>query len=621
MKSKNKLLLIFFILMIVICFTIQARDYHFPLLEIDLYLQEDGSIRVIENRSIQFQGKFTGFYQEIITDGEFKIDNIVVKENGIPYERNHSNTPGPEGTYFIEENNERVLIDWSYSAENEVRTFTLEYDLYDTILVHEDIAEFYYKFIGDGWDKPTEEVFIKLHLPGEVESIDDIRAWGHGPLHGDVNILNKNTISWEVKPLLANNMLEGRVTFPVELVPAANRFTNRIALPGILEEEQSWADEANRQRVEAQEELERQKAREEKEVILAILIIFLSIIIASIFWNKYGKEFKADFQGEYYRELPNDYSPAELGVLWRMGTINVEDLTATLIDLARRKYLKIEEYEREIKGVFKTSSKIDYKVTRLENDGTLQKHEKIFLDFLYEEVDKNDSGEITFFDLEKFSAKHKSKFQNFWEKWKNAVSKEVEKYNFFDKTVSSKQTIEILLGVFVFILSFPLFYYNLTITAVSTIIAGFIIIIAGIFIRRRSKAGANDYARWKAFRKYISHFSNISEYSIPSLVIWEHYLVYAITLGVAKEVIKQLELVYPDLQEDNYRFGYGWYYMNARGLGAFNQSVESMASTIQNSFQNSLATATSSSSSGSGSGGGFSSGGGGGFGGGGGGAS
>ncbi|HBK86140.1 MAG TPA: hypothetical protein DDZ53_08950, partial [Firmicutes bacterium] len=52
----------------------------------------------------------------------------------------------------------------------------------------------------------------------------------------------------------------------------------------------------------------------------------------------------------------------------------------------------------------------------------------------------------------------------------------------------------------------------------------------------------------------------MERYTIPSLIIWEHYLVYAVTLGVAKEVMKQLELVYPNLTEGDYRFGHGWYY-------------------------------------------------------------
>jgi uncharacterized membrane protein len=43
--------------------------------------------------------------------------------------------------------------------------------------------------------------------------------------------------------------------------------------------------------------------------------------------------------------------------------------------------------------------------------------------------------------------------------------------------------------------------------------------------------------------------------TIPSLAVWEHYLVYAVTLGVAREVLRQLQVVYPNLRDGSHRFG------------------------------------------------------------------
>ena len=40
--------------------------------------------------------------------------------------------------------------------------------------------------------------------------------------------------------------------------------------------------------------------------------------------------------------------------------------------------------------------------------------------------------------------------------------------------------------------------------------------------------------------------------TIPSLVMWEHYLVYAVILGLPKEVLKALELTYPEMKEGDY---------------------------------------------------------------------
>ena len=119
--------------------------------------------------------------------------------------------------------------------------------------------------------------------------------------------------------------------------------------------------------------------------------------------------------------------------------------------------------------------------------------------------------------------------------------------------------------------------------------------------------------RWAAFKRFLEHFSEMQRHEIPSLIIWEHYLVYAVTLGVAKEVIKQLELVFPNMQDGAYRFGDGWmmYGTYYSGMNALTNSFDGIGDSFERALQ-SAEKAVSKSSSGSGGGGGFSSGGGGG---------
>lgn len=54
-------------------------------------------------------------------------------------------------------------------------------------------------------------------------------------------------------------------------------------------------------------------------------------------------EMKTFRSGDYYRELPADYSPAEAGCLMRKGRLYPADFTATLLDLARRGHVSIED--------------------------------------------------------------------------------------------------------------------------------------------------------------------------------------------------------------------------------------------------------------------------------------
>lgn len=69
----------------------------------------------------------------------------------------------------------------------------------------------------------------------------------------------------------------------------------------------------------------------------------------AIFMVKVRKNHKTVFTGEYFRDLPANYTPAELSVLWNFDKIKAQDITATILDLARRKFLRIDEETTEEK--------------------------------------------------------------------------------------------------------------------------------------------------------------------------------------------------------------------------------------------------------------------------------
>jgi uncharacterized membrane protein len=76
--------------------------------------------------------------------------------------------------------------------------------------------------------------------------------------------------------------------------------------------------------------------------------------------------------------------------------------------------------------------------------------------------------------------------------------------------------------------------------SVVSLLFAYIIYICSI--NKRSKSGNEDYVRWAAFKKFLEEFSTFEDYPIPSLIVWEHYLVYATSFGIANKVTKQLKL-------------------------------------------------------------------------------
>jgi len=101
----------------------------------------------------------------------------------------------------------------------------------------------------------------------------------------------------------------------------------------------------------------------------------------------------------------------------------------------------------------------------------------------------------------------------------------------------------------------------------------------------------------------------MKDYEIPSIAVWEHYLVYAISLGVAEKVISRLKVVLTN-QDISFRNSTYLYTMTDRNGNLNSSMFKSFNKTFSSAF-------VSASTSSTGGGGGFSSGGGGGGGGGG----
>lgn len=596
--------------------SVYARSVAVELVNIEAEVNADGSMDVVENYMVDFEGQWNGMFRWIHLRNNMEITNIRVEEDGRPLERNPGTDYGPPGTFFIRDEGNRVFVDWSLDAINTVRTYTFRYQVENAVFIHNDVAELYYQFIGDEWEIPFDHVRVTLTLP-EGADMDEIRAWGHGPLSGEVTILSSTQVQWQVAPLASNTMLEGRVVMPLALVPQGTNETGREALPEILDEEEAWARQANRIRLLAR-----------IEIVLAPLIVLGSAVLFYLKRRRFKRAYTPQFQGDYYRELPAEYTPAVLGQLWNKEKDNPEIVMATILDLARRKYLMIQEFVPEKKGFFRRGRDKDYAlISQGKPLNELKDYEKKLLELLFQDVgmtlETTEGAQVSLGDLEDYtkSKKNRLHFASQYRDFCTKVGLDASRQRFFERA-SGKFVIlngVLLLGMVGLGIA-VIALFRRYILGAGLVIGGALGIVMMAGLRRYSRQGQEDYLKWKAFRQFLTDFSAMDQHEIPSLAIWEHYLVYAVPLGVAKEVIQQLQLVFPNMEQDGYRFGAGWYM--SRGMMNYQQFDSFISTTersVTTSIRDSVRAAASQSSSGSGGGGGFSGGGGGGSGGGGGG--
>ncbi len=60
-------------------------------------------------------------------------------------------------------------------------------------------------------------------------------------------------------------------------------------------------------------------------------------------------------------------------------------------------------------------------------------------------------------------------------------------------------------------------------------------------------AGRNEKAEWEGLVRYMQDYSKFKEKTVPDLILWEKYLVYATALGIADKVVEQMKAAYPEV--------------------------------------------------------------------------
>ena len=72
---------------------------------------------------------------------------------------------------------------------------------------------------------------------------------------------------------------------------------------------------------------------------------------------------------------------------------------------------------------------------------------------------------------------------------------------------------------------------------------------------------------------------------VPEIVMWEKFLVYATVFGIADKVIKQLKIVYPNMNEEwnTNHYGYMYLMMNTDFSNSFSNAISNSMSTTYSS--------------------------------------
>jgi hypothetical protein len=266
--------------------------------------------------------------------------------------------------------------------------------------------------------------------------------------------------------------------------------------------------------------------------------------------------------------------PAEAGVM-DTSKLDRDDVTATIFDLAIRKYIFIEQTEKK-KNILGLGGGKDFVVKKKKDYKDLTEFEKTLLDRLFKDGDTVSLNSLS------------SDFYTTFSRLQSDVFSILVKEGFYKENPQGKRAIYIGLSFFAiaFFLNLPLAF-----------------IFFWMFKTYNGRTDLGDEADFRidGLKLFLDSMSREHKWYANQLALVEQMIPYSIALGYIDKFMEQLKISYPDYDPSWYRGNLAFY---------------AISGTMLNSINSGITTNAPSRSSGFSSGGGFSGGGGGGGGGG-----
>lgn len=558
-----------------------AQEFSIDRLVVEATVNSDDSMDVVEHLTYTFDGTFNVGDRDIPPGSYYEVVGMQASENGEPRETINSNP---------------ASFEWDLGGASGTHTYDLTYTVEGAVRVGSDVGELYWKFVGDDFPG-VEDVRIEITFPGG----DDLLAWGHGPLNGVVDI-DGEVVNLTVAGLEAGQFVEARAALPSENFTAPP--TGGERLPTILDEEEEFANDANRRRTLL------------KVGQVGAPIAGAAGLLGFFFiWLKWGREPKRpDDIGDYWRDLPAD-PPAVVQAIDTWGAVDGQAFAATTVDLAQRGWLTIAEITRD--GFFRDSTDYLFTATGRAPDA-LADFESAVLQRLFA-----GRPSVTQSQLLDEAKADRHQASSWFDGFKRMVKRAYNARGYQETGRVAPWALQFLLIAVVGGIGFVAFFnFRLVLGLVAFVIAGLLLLMTPL-LRRRSAVGARRKAEADGLRNFLRDFSRLDELPIGHLALYERYLVYAVALGVADQLVAGLRMRVPAVNDPANGFA-SWYLVGAyaghgpgyAGGGAHLDGLSSIGSFASDLGSN-FSTAFSPPSSSSGGGGGFSGGGGGGGGGGG----
>lgn len=485
----------------------QARHLVLERFDAAIRVQPDGTVDVTEAITVRFVGSWNGIYRTIPV--EYRTPQGFNWTLGLEL----VGATDDAGTALrVERSRERHYVKykiWVPGAQDTRRTVNLRYRARNGLRFFQDHDELYWNVTGDEWEVPIEAAAATVELPTGATGVRATAFNGpYGSTARDASVQVEGT--------------RVRVTLPV-------RLEFREGLTVVIGWDKGLVAEPTR--------ADRALGFLASNWPLAIPIPVFFVMLAV--WRRRGRD-PERFPVAVQYEPSDDLAPAEAGTLID-NSVDMRDITATIVDLAVRGFLRVEErQERRLMGLLGGTTYVLHRLKPPGSWGSLRPHEREVLAGLFE----GDADSVELSELE-------NEFYTSLPKIRKGVFDQLLARGYYQSHPDTVRGIWLVFAVLAgaaVAIGGSMLSDAFSLTPVPFVVAGVLTFLTvggfALVMPARTVAGARAMERVRGFEEFLRRVDDYRARIVAHPELFDRFLPYAMAFGVEKKWAKAFEGIY-----------------------------------------------------------------------------
>ena len=340
-----------FVLCVVIAIPAAAGDWHISRFATTMTVSKDGTAQVLEHLDVVFDGEYHGIYRDIPI--QYPGPNgsnytLFLKVTGVTDGHGHNLKYDSSVR-----NGSRHLKIYIPDAVDATRTVDIRYNLTNAVRWFDGYDELYWNVTGNDWPVPIDSAMAVIIFPQGTQG--NLRAQAYTGAYGSRDQNATVVVGGDMVRVTANDTLAMREGLTADVYISKGVLTQPSQLTVAM-----WFLRSNP----------------------IVLLPLWALIVMFFFWWTKGRDPRPDISVAPMYEPPKDMTPAEVGTLMD-DAVHPRDITSTLVDLAVKGFIKIEETESKVL-LFSHRDYTFHLVDPQPNWSTLAGHEQVMLNHMFQ---------------------------------------------------------------------------------------------------------------------------------------------------------------------------------------------------------------------------------------------